>query len=272
VTALNLSGLHVRLGSREVLDGIDLTFEPGRLTVIVGPNGAGKTTLLRVLAGLVAPLRGAVTAGNEAVHAMSRARRARTFAYLPQGGVIAWPLAVATVVALGRLPHGEAVDALPAQGRRAVAEAIAAAGLEGFEARPATELSGGERGRALLARALAVEAPILLADEPVAALDPRHQLLVLGVLRARALAGATVVAVMHDLGLAARFAESVVLLDAGRVVASGPPEAVLTQDGLRRVFGIEARVAREDAALVIIPRRALPHDDRLGGRASGAAR
>ena len=258
MTGLAISELSVRLGPREVLHGIDLAPAPGRLTVAVGPNGAGKTTLLRAMAGLIRPSRGEVRVAGESIDRIGRARRARSLAYLPQGGGIAWPLPVETVVALGRLPHGERAEALSEAGRRAVAEAIAAVGLEGFEARPATELSGGERARVLLARAFAVEAPILLADEPVAALDPRHQLLVLEVLRARAAGGTTVVAIMHDLGLAAHFADEIVLIDAGRVIAAGPPADVLTEARLRQVFGIDAFVSRDGDALLITPRRALP--------------
>ena len=189
---------------------------------------------------------------------MSRVARARRIAYLPQIGGMSWPLAVRDVVALGRLPHGEAPDRLSPDGALAVAAAIAAVGLAGFEARPVTELSGGERARALLARALATEAPVLLVDEPVAALDPRHQLLVLDVLRRRARAGAVVIAVMHDLALASRFADRIVLLDRGRAVAAGAPEAVLTAGRLEAVFGIEAVVSLGADGLAITARRALP--------------
>jgi iron complex transport system ATP-binding protein len=145
---------------------------------------------------------------------------------------------------------------------RAVADAIEAVGLLGFEDRPVTELSGGERARALLARALATQAPNLLVDEPVAALDPRHQLLVLDLIRERARNGSVAVAVMHDLGLAARFGERIVLLDQGRVVAAGPPAAVLTRERLEQLFGIDAALSREEGALVVTPRRALTIDRR----------
>ena len=255
---LQVRDLSVRLGRREVLSGLSLTLPAGRLTVVAGPNGAGKTTLLRTAAALVRPAAGAVLLGDASVHGMDRAARAKRIAYLPQAGGVSWPLPVRDVVALGRLPHGEAPDGLRPEGRRAVAEAVAAVGLVGFEDRPVTELSGGERARALLARALAVEAPVLLADEPVAAHDPRHQLLVLAVLRERARAGAAVVAVMHDLALASRFADRMVLLDRGRRVADGPPAEVLTPARLESVFGIEATVAAEGEGLAITPRRALP--------------
>jgi iron complex transport system ATP-binding protein len=256
-----IRGLTVRLGRREALSGLDLSFRPGELGVVVGPNGAGKTTLLRAIAGLVPPSAGSVALGSEPVGEMSRAARARRIAYLPQIGGISWPLPVRDVAALGRLPHGEAPDRLPPEGERAVADAIAAVGLRGFEARPVTELSGGERARALLARALATKAPVLLVDEPVAALDPRHQLLVLDVLRRQARAGGVVVAVMHDLALASRFADGIVLLDRGRAVAAGAPGEVLTAARLEAVFGIEAVVCAGEDGLAITARRALPATD-----------
>jgi iron complex transport system ATP-binding protein len=256
--ALAAAALHVRLGRREVLRGLDVAFPPGRLTIVVGPNGAGKTTLLRALAGLVPPSGGSVTFCGLPIQRRSRLERARTLAYLPQNGGVWWPLPVQALVALGRLPHGEAPEGLTEEGRRAVRDAIAAVGLVGFEERPVTELSGGERGRALLARALATKAPVLLADEPVAGLDPRHQLLVLDVLRGLARSGGLVVAVMHDLTLASRFADAIVLMDGGIIVANGTPGEVLTASRLETVFGIEAAVLQEEDGLTIRPRRPLP--------------
>jgi iron complex transport system ATP-binding protein len=200
---------------------------------------------------------GAVMLGERSIEDIPRAERARAIAYLPQNGSVAWPLPVEDIVALGRLPYGEAPGQLTEAGRGAVAAAMAAVGLDGFEARQATELSGGERARALLARALATKAPVLLADEPVAALDPRHQLLVLQVLRDLASAGGLVLAVMHDLSLAARFADEIVLMGERRIVASGAAAEVLTEARLEAVFGIEALVSREAFGLAITPSRAL---------------
>jgi iron complex transport system ATP-binding protein len=242
----------VRLGKPTVLSGISLRLRTGALTVVVGPNGAGKTTLLRTLAGLVVPVEGRVVLDGTDLHRVRPSERARAIAYLPQGGAIAWPLPVEEVVALGRMPHGEGPSHLRPEGRQAVADAMAQVGLAGFEQRPASELSGGERARVLLARALAVGAPVLLADEPVAALDPRHQLVVLEVLKARAAAGGTAVAVMHDLALAARFADEIVLLDSGRLRACGPPGEVLTPAALAESFGIAARIETSEGRLVIV--------------------
>jgi iron complex transport system ATP-binding protein len=258
VTRLTAQSLTVDLGPRPVLEGVDLAFAGGSLTVILGPNGAGKTTLIRALAGLLTPRRGGVLLDDRPLEGLSPRERARAIAYLPQSGAMAWPLPVATVVALGRIPHGETPDALPPAGREAVREALRAVGLDGFEARPATELSGGERARTLLARALATKAPVLLVDEPVAALDPRHQLVVLEALRARARSGVLVTAIMHDLNLAARYADRIVLLDRGGVRAEGTPESVLTEAHLAESFGIAAHVARHDGRLTVTPDQPLP--------------
>ncbi|MBM6593836.1 ABC transporter ATP-binding protein [Microvirga pudoricolor] len=258
MTRLDARGLAVDLGRKPVLGGIDLAFEAGSLTVVVGPNGAGKTTLIRALAGLLKPRQGAVRLDGRALSDLSGHERARSIAYLPQSATLAWPLPVAGVAALGRLPHGETPDALTLEGREAVRTALHAVGLEGFETRPATDLSGGERARVLLARALATQAPVLLVDEPVAALDPRHQLIVLDILRAKARSGATVVAIMHDLTLAARHADRIVLLEGGRIRAEGPPETVLTEAHLAESFGIAAHVTHQDGRLTVTPDRPLP--------------
>jgi iron complex transport system ATP-binding protein len=261
MTRLDSRQLCVALGRRPVLAGIDLELEPGRFTVVIGPNGAGKTTLLRALAGLAAPQGGSVILNGKPLARLPAAERARSIAYLPQGGSVAWPLPVKSVVALGRLPHGERPEALPEAGAAAVAAAIAAVGLNGFEHRAVTALSGGERARALLARALATQAPVLLADEPVAALDPRHQLVVLDVLHSHARAGTIVAAVMHDLGLAARFADEIVLLEEGRIRARGTPAAVMTEAQLASCFGIEAHVTQDGNRLSITAERPVTIDE-----------
>jgi iron complex transport system ATP-binding protein len=261
VIGLSAQDLTVALGGRMVLSDLSLDLEPGAFTVLAGPNGAGKSTLLRTLAGLLAPATGDVLFGGTSIRRMAPQRRARAIAYLPQDGSIAWPLPVIDIVALGRLPHGERPGRLGVYGRSAVSAALAQVGLGGFEARPASLLSGGERARVLLARALAVEAPVLLVDEPVAALDPRHQLLVLEGLAARASQGGIVVAIMHDLSLAARYADRIALLDSGNLLDVGPPLSVFTEQRIAEVFGISARVSILDGRPVITPERPLVTED-----------
>jgi iron complex transport system ATP-binding protein len=250
--ALSAANLAVSLGARPVIAGVDLTLRRGELVAIVGPNGAGKTTLLRALAGLVPASGGDVTVNGTYLSLMPLAERARQIAYLPQGHVFHWPMPVADIVALGRMPRG-AFSGLAAADRAAIARAMAATGVADHADRPVTALSGGERARVALARVLASEAPIILADEPTAALDPRYQLIVLAILRRHAEAGGAVLAVLHDLGLAARQASRILVLDHGTVAADGPPRDVLTKARLAAVFGVNAQIVTLVDAPVVIP-------------------
>jgi iron complex transport system ATP-binding protein len=250
---LTAKGVNVSLGGRAVLQDISLSLSSGHLVALVGPNGAGKTTLLRALAGLI-PASGDIEIGGRALASLSLRERARRFAYLPQGHIVHWPLASRDIVALGRYPHGATDPArLSPRDAEAVARAMQAADVVQFADRRATELSGGERSRVALARVLATEAPVILADEPTSSLDPRHQLDVMQTLRKAADTGVLVIVVTHDLGLAARFADRVLVMSGGRLVSQGKPAEALSEQVLADVFRVTAYRAEHEREAVIVP-------------------
>jgi iron complex transport system ATP-binding protein len=234
---LQANDVSVRLGGALVVDAVSFLSQPGEVVALVGPNGAGKTTLVRALAGLL-PAQGRIAVQGRPLAALSARERARAIAYLPQGHVFHWPMPAHAVVALGRQPHADPFSPPTPADRDAVMRALADTGVESLGERSVDSLSGGERARVALARALATEAPILLADEPTMSLDPRHQLVVMNLLRQVAKRGATVLAVVHDLTLAARFCDRALVMDRGRLVADGPPLQALAADRIAEVFGV----------------------------------
>jgi iron complex transport system ATP-binding protein len=250
---LAAQGLSVTLAGRLVLKHVSLALSSGRLVALVGPNGAGKTTLLRALAGLV-PSEGAIHVGGATLSSLSLRERARRFAYLPQGHLVHWPLPARDIVALGRYPHGATDPArLTADDAEAVQRAMRLTDVVEFSERRVTELSGGERSRVALARVLAVEAPVILADEPTNSLDPRHQIDVMKTLRTAADQGGLVMVVTHDLGLAARFADTIVVLSEGRLVSLGVPADALSEQVMAEVFRVSAFRAEFRREAVIVP-------------------
>ena len=238
---LSVHKLHVRLGRRHILQSIEFNLNPGQLVGLIGPNGAGKTTLLRALAHLI-EYSGAIRLNSADTKTLSRDELARHIAYLAQGHIVHWPLSAYDVVALGRLPHRTGFNAdLSEQDRQAVERAMDLADCAEFAQRRIDQLSGGERARVMLARALAVEAPILLCDEPVASLDPYHQLHIMAMLRRHAAtAGAIVICVLHDLTWAGRFCHRLLLLDRGQLVCEGEAAQVLSRENLARVYQVSA--------------------------------
>jgi iron complex transport system ATP-binding protein len=251
-------GIHVRLAGRAVLSGVSLECRVGRITGVIGPNGAGKTTLIRALAGLVPVVEGEITLDGTRLTELPAALRGLRLAYLPQDRLVHWPLSVRRVVALGRLPHRfvETINAAT-RGEEIVDQALEAMNVTHLAERPASELSGGELARVLIARAVAQEASIILADEPTAGLDPAHALALFDVLERLATVGRTVVLALHDLSLAARFCHEVVLLAGGRVVATGPPAETMTEEALATVFGVRMAIGEVGGVPAIVP---LPRD------------
>jgi len=237
---LTAEGLMVRLGGRAVLRDVSLAFRPGLVSAIVGPNGAGKSTLLSCLAGLRRPDAGEVRLDRRMIAAIPHRERARQIGYLPQIAEIAWRLDVHTFVRLGRTAHRGVFGEDPGD-VEAVDRALRATAMAEFAGRDVTTLSGGERARALIARALAGEPAWLLADEPLTGLDLSHQIDAGKLLREVARGGVGVVVSLHDLSFAARVADRIVLIAEGCVLADGPPAAALAPPMLARAYGVDAR-------------------------------
>ncbi|MEL6227750.1 MAG: ABC transporter ATP-binding protein [Pseudomonadota bacterium] len=233
-------GLQVK--SSVLLKGASFRLSPGEFTVLLGPNGAGKTSLIRSALGLVKPTSGAATLAGKDTTRLSPMERARGLAYLPQTRQLAWPNIVRDVVALGRFSHGAALGRLRGADAAAVDQALSACDLTHLADRQADTLSGGERARMHCARAFASEAPLLVADEPIAALDPRHQFRILDLVAAYVARGGGALVVLHDIALAARYASRLIWMKDGEIIADGTPELTLTSDRLEQVYGVRAAV------------------------------
>lgn len=242
--------LLLRRAGRCLLDRVSFELRAGELVALIGPNGAGKTSLLRAALGLLPPDAGQAWLNERPIAALTPADRARGLAYLPQQRALAWPLRVRDVVALGRFAHGVNVAALAPADHAAVEQALARCQLQALAERTCDSLSGGELARVHMARALATQAPLLVADEPVAALDPRHQLGIMQTLRDTADAGGGVLVVLHDLNLASRYADRLLWLQQGRIVCAGPPATTLTAARMAAVYGVEAQIADGQLRLI----------------------
>lgn len=249
MTRLRLENASVRRGGRVVLDGASLSVGPSEVLGVVGPNGAGKTTLLRAALGLARLDAGRVDLDGRDVRSLSDPQRASLAAYLPQERHVGWNMTAERIASLGALN-------LPAEAARGRARAaLARVGLAGFEGRGVLDMSGGERARVLLARLLVTAAPLLVADEPAAGLDPDAQLLALDLFREEAARGAATMVTLHDLSLAARFCDRLIVLSEGKVVADAPPVEALTPLVLRQVFGLDGRLENSAEGPILVARR-----------------
>lgn len=243
MSLLTATDLTVQRGGRTILADASVSFESGTFVAVIGANGAGKSTLLNALAGLSKPDAGVVKLDGRPLAELSRANLARRRAFLPQSPRCEWPISVERLVALGLTPHLPAFGGLSEDLQPRITRAIEACDLTAHRQQPATTLSGGELARAMLARALVGDPDILIADEPMAGLDPRHALDTVRRLQGLAQQGKLVVATIHDLTLAARYASRIVALSQGRIVAEGPTAATLTSGLLRQIFDVEACVS-----------------------------
>ncbi len=239
IEAKNLS---VRLDGVQALEEVSLSLEKGEILGLVGPNGAGKTTLLRVLAGLLRPDSGTVSKLN-----------AKELAYLPQGQVVYWPVSVRRVVALGRIPYLMPWQELSEEDDRHIEQVMQNADIRHLADRSVDHLAGGERSLVLLARALATDPKVILADEPVQGLDPAHALQVMELLSRFVSTERGVIVVLHDLTLAARFCHRLILLHQGKIISKGSPEEVLTAENLKQTYGIKAKYSERKDEFYIVP-------------------
>ncbi|MEL0105362.1 MAG: ABC transporter ATP-binding protein [Rhodospirillaceae bacterium] len=248
-----VQNLNVVFGDHKVLDDICVSFQTGSLTGLIGPNGAGKTTLLRTLIGAQPFDGGKILWNGIDIKEHDRHQLAQNIAYLPQGGVCHWPLTVERLVALGRLPHQPPWQKQTHEDRQAVFNAMSKTDVAALASRTVTTLSGGERMRVLMARALATNPSMLLADEPVASLDPFHQLQAMAILKTMIRNGAGVIVVLHDLTLAARFCDRLVLLHDGRIAGDGEPDDVLSAENLAATYRVEALRGKQNGEPFIVP-------------------
>lgn len=252
MTSLSVKNLSVTLGGKVALNNASFDIHGGEFIGLIGPNGAGKTTLLRAILGLVAS-RGEISLDGDDVRQMSASTKAQSLAYLPQERDVAWPVSVEMLVSLGRSASKPVFASLSTQDETLIENAMQRMDVARFRERSAMELSGGERARVLIARVLAQDTPVILADEPVAGLDPSHQLGLMESFAALAKEGKTVVASLHELSLAAQHCTRLILLDKGRIVADGAPMEVITPQLLHDVYGIRAKIMAVDGEFIVHP-------------------
>lgn len=254
---LSIRGLSATIGKASILRDINLDVAEGEFVGLVGPNGAGKSTLLKTSLCLL-PSSGQIHLSRSDARSLPPLERSLRVAYLPQEREIAWSMSVERLVWLGRAPHRAAFRPRSPEDQEAVEAAMKAMEVDAFRQRSANALSGGEKARVLVARALAQRAPLLLADEPTAGLDPAHQIALMRTFRDLATQGNGVMACLHDLGLAARWCTRLVLLADGEIVADGVPRSVLTSERLRKVYKVEAYCAEHKGGPIVQPYDLVP--------------
>ena len=242
---LAAGGIVVEKGGRRILDEVKIELRAGEFVGIIGPNGSGKSTLLRVLARLERPIAGQVSIDDVDLSGISAVELARRIGYHEQNPRLHWPLHVRTIVALGRLPHVRGLGALGEHDRRLIADAISETDLHALLDRRGNVLSGGELARVHIARLIAGGHEFILADEPIANLDPRFQMEILGTLRRHTKEDRGAAVVLHDLNIASRHCDRLVLLSEGRAVATGTPQDVLTSENIETVFGVSSRYLKD---------------------------
>lgn len=250
---LEVLDLSVSYDGSTVLEHVSFEAAGGAVIGLIGPNGAGKTTLMKALANLLHPSTGSVLVDGKSITGWSREALARRVGYLSQSRTVHWPVTVERLVSLGRLPHRSPWGGLSESDQAAVSQAMDLADVKTLCARTITTLSGGELARVLLARVIAGNPEIILADEPASGLDPGHRLHVLTSLRKMAQAGRLIIVVLHDLTLASRFCDRLILVQDGRIAADGMPQAVLTPERLERVYGVSAVTVERDGATAVLP-------------------
>ena len=236
---ISFESLTAGYGSCHVLQSVSARAKSGELIALIGPNGCGKSTLLKTLCGIISPSSGRITINDESLRDLSLKDRAKAIAYIAQSREALPSMRVEEIVRLGRAPYRGGLGKISAQGEAAIASALSRTQSDMFKNRRFDSLSGGEQARVLLARALTVDAPTLFADEPIAALDPFYQLSMMEIFRAEAASGKTVITALHDLSLAAQFADRIWMMHQGKIIADGRPEDVLDADNLKTVFGIK---------------------------------
>ncbi len=236
---IKFENLSAGYGPCDVVQNVSAKANPGELIALIGPNGCGKSTLLKTLCGIISPTSGAITVKGNNLLDLPLKMRATTIAYLAQSREALPSMSVEDVVRLGRAPYRGGLGKISAEGETAIASALSRTQSDIFKARRFDSLSGGEQARVLLARALTVEAPVLLADEPIAALDPFYQLSMMEILRDEASSGKTVITALHDLSLASQFADRIWMMHQGKIVSDGKSEDVLNAENLKTVFGLK---------------------------------